>query len=734
MKNFTPRVTLFALLACMLFSASGVSAATILSETFGTSLGDFTTQSLAGDTTWFWTTYSGSSYAKITGYYSSTNHENDDWLISPSMDFSDITKANLSFMHAHKYGVDLTKSLTLMVSDSYTGGTIDTTKWVSIDFVHSDGTSWTFVSSGLLSLDAYAGKENVRFAFRYKSSSTAGATWEVNNVLVESVTEEQATVILTENFDKMTKGTKANPGSVDYSLNDSLNTYMNTTGWTGSKVYSAAGAIKLGTSGGLGYLTTPAVNLSSNGGTFLVSFKARAWKNDSTAIQIYVNDVMTKRVDGISNADTPYVLTSYGPIEVTGGTSSTYVKFSGLQASKGRFFLDSIVIAQVIKEVNTPVVSLTTATFKTESGTSITKDLTLTASNLTGDLSILVTDSSAATDVDAFTTTVSSVTAAEAMDSLGFTLPITYAPTVAGNDTAYVVISGGGLEAPVSVTVTGTAWEAVSVASLAALREAYDAAPSDETTIYRVTGEVFATFTHTSGNSKYLQDSTGGVLVYDYNKIITSTINRGDGLTGLIGTMDTYGGVMELIPVADVAASSTGNTIEPVVLTVPEYKADRNKYESMLIQIDSLTNLTTNTTWSTSRANYNFANGTDTVVIRTNYSGLDYMGKAILTGAVNYRGVALEYNGTAQLCPRDSNDINVATVNAITNPIIRNTVYGSKGILSVVATQGQRIEVYNILGRKVLNAVANEGTNTYTLPENQLYLVRSGRTTSKIVL
>jgi hypothetical protein len=322
------------------------------------------------------------------------------------------------------------------------------------------------------------------------------------------------------------------------------------------------------------------------------------------------------------------------------------------------------------------------------------------------------------------------------MDSSGYDFQVNYAPTAIGNDTAIVTVSGGGLAVPYSVNVAGKAWAATEVATLAALRAAYDTAPTDETTIYRITGEVFATFSHSSGNSKYFQDATGGILIYDSKKTITTTLNRGDGVKNLTGTFDTYSGVTELIPVADVTLSSTETVIHPVLLTIPGLKANKERYESVLVQLNDLNNLTASTTWSTSKANYNFAAATDTIVIRTNYTGLDYMSKPIPTIATNYAGLVLEYNGTVQICPRDSNDIGVPAVpNGLSKPVKSvATVYGSNGVLNVQASQGQLIEVYNILGRKVLSATAKEGTNTFTLGSKQLLLVKVGKTTSKIVL
>lgn len=719
MKNFTQMMTLT--IVCLLCTSFSSNAATILSETFETSLGNFTTQSLKGDQGWSW---NSGKYAKMTGYVSGANNENDDWLISPPMDFSDVTKANLVFEHAHRYGANPVAELTLMVTDSYTGGAIDTTKWVAIAFTHSDQTSWTFVNTGNLSLDAYKGKEAVRFAFRYKSSSTASATWEVKNVVVESVVDNTPKTIFEEKFDKATLGTLSSPRTNDLNLSvDSINKYIG-VGWTGSKVYSAGGALKIGGSSDLGYLVTPSIDLSGNSGNFNLYVDSRAWSGDATSIKVYVNDVLATQVDGLSNAAAPYTLSTFGPYALTGGTATTKIKFEGMQANKARFFIDNIKITQ--GGVLPPSASLKGETFTAETGNSVTKTLKLKASNITGNLAVSCTNKKG----NAFSVTPAQITAAQANDTAGFLLSVYYAPTVVGADTATIAVTGGGLAEAVTATVTGKAWTPVLVSNLGALRAAYEANSTDLTTVYKITGEVFVNHVTTNRNNKHVQDATGGILIDDPSGVIKTKINVGDGIKNLTGNLGVYGKLLEIVPQVDVAASSTGNTISPAVVTIPEAKANLTKYESTLIQIN---NLTTSATGNfASKANYYFKNGSDSIVVRTNYADLPYIGTPIPTVAKNVKGVLIQYNGTAQFVPRSIADFEAGSgLKPVTSDM---KVYGKEGILNVVANNGQVIEVYNILGRKLLSTVAKDGINTFSLGRNQVLLVKTGNLTSKVVL
>ena len=179
------------------------------------------------------------------------------------------------------------------------------------------------------------------------SSTGFTANWNT----VSGATEYQLTVYsksssgtskLSENFDGFTAGTATVPDGTDISA--SLDTYAQTAGWTGVKVYQAAGTIKLGSSSALGSLTTPSIDLSANAGAFTVSFKAMAWSGDATSLKIYLNDVLVNTITGL-NA-TSYTMSPFS-VNLTGGTATSKIRFEGNAAAKGRFFLEDIIISQV---------------------------------------------------------------------------------------------------------------------------------------------------------------------------------------------------------------------------------------------------------------------------------------------------------------------------------------------------------------------------------------------------
>lgn len=164
-----------------------------LYETFANkSQGEFTIQNviLPAALTYTWATTT--SYGmKASAYVSGTNYKTEGWLVSPKVSLIDAENPVLNFDQAQKYAADFVKEMSVMVSTDYTSD-VTTATWTQVEFckdadgnyIVPDGSSWDFLNSGDIDLKAFRGK-NVNIAFRYTSSETAAATWEVKNVCIK---------------------------------------------------------------------------------------------------------------------------------------------------------------------------------------------------------------------------------------------------------------------------------------------------------------------------------------------------------------------------------------------------------------------------------------------------------------------------------------------------------------------------------------------------------------------
>jgi len=156
-------------------------------------IGDFIAINVVSNQVWAWNSY---KYMLMTGYVSGAYFDNEDWLISPPMNLLERVNPVLNFTHVGRYFGDsgtskdkMKKAITIWVSTTSDATSIKTEDWTQITFPEAgypSGLNWTFIPSTPIGLAAYAGKNNVRIAFKYMSSASDGAagSWELKNVLI----------------------------------------------------------------------------------------------------------------------------------------------------------------------------------------------------------------------------------------------------------------------------------------------------------------------------------------------------------------------------------------------------------------------------------------------------------------------------------------------------------------------------------------------------------------------
>ena len=150
-------------------------------------------------------------------------------------------------------------------------------------------------------------------------------------------------------------------------------------------------------------------------------------------------------------------------------------------------------------------------------------------------------------------------------------------------------------------------------------------------TIYNLTSEVVATYVQTYRNQRYVQDATAGILIDDDLGLITATVNVGDGITGIQGTLNEYNGMLQFTPVQDAASiSSTGNVVEPVIVTIPNLISDFNTYEARVIALENVHFTATGD--FVNGTVYEISDGTNTYNFRSTFYDVDYIETAIPAG------------------------------------------------------------------------------------------------------
>jgi hypothetical protein len=114
--------------------------------------------------------------------YASGNNANEDWLISPGISLSGLTSATLTFDTATKFSGN---PLEVLISSDYSGtGNPASATWTPFTATLSPSSgSYIWTNSGKINISTYAGKK-IYIAFKYTSTTSASATWEVDNVKV----------------------------------------------------------------------------------------------------------------------------------------------------------------------------------------------------------------------------------------------------------------------------------------------------------------------------------------------------------------------------------------------------------------------------------------------------------------------------------------------------------------------------------------------------------------------
>jgi len=168
------------------------------SEPFSASLGDFTPYSVSGIQTWYWKQSYG---AYMSGYASSTNNVNEDWLISPAFDLSGKNSATLAFSHAINFSAvesDKLNNHTLWASTNYTVGVPSSATWTQLTIPTMPlGSGWINVNSGNISLPTEMMRSNVRFAFKYLSTASTAGAWEIKDLTLNADCKTSAVTTVT---------------------------------------------------------------------------------------------------------------------------------------------------------------------------------------------------------------------------------------------------------------------------------------------------------------------------------------------------------------------------------------------------------------------------------------------------------------------------------------------------------------------------------------------------------
>ena len=187
--------------------------------------------------------------------------------------------------------------------------------------------------------------------------------------------------LLSENFSSLTNG--GDTSSTSASSSEVTNN-LTTNFPVSIKAYSAGGAVKLGTGSLPGSITSRALDLSGNGGSFSLSFKVKGWTGIEGDIQVTVGSLPSQSVSYTAKMSNSYELKT---LNFTGGQANSTIK---IETTAKRAFVDDVVVAS---SASTPslVASGSPSAVNTVYGTASTNptSFTLSGSNLATGITVV---------------------------------------------------------------------------------------------------------------------------------------------------------------------------------------------------------------------------------------------------------------------------------------------------------------------------------------------------------
>ena len=415
--------------------------------------------------------------------------------------------------------------------------------------------------------------------------------------------------LLTETFGGVTA---ENDGTAR--IEGSLDDYCDNAGWTGSYIYQAGGGgLKFGNSSNGGTLITPALDFSNCGGSVVVALNGKSYGTDVTVLTISCGNV--SETVTLTDAAADYSVTLNGVTAAAG--QQVTIASSG---SRQRFYLYSVNIyngsaAKAVSETgnesnrvitgitaknytvtgltpgatynfyvvanytggtnassNTELVTLLdepvvptpelvvdpeTLTMSANVGETVTATFDLLASDLTGNVTVTLTDESGM-----FAVNPATINIADAEN--GATVTVTYAPTASGTHTATITLTSEGAE-DVTVTLTGTATMEITAPVMAAATNvttrSFTATWTDETPAAYVQNYTLYVNKVTDLADLLLNETFGAVTA------------ESDGTARIEGNMDDYcdnaGWTGDYIYEAGGGGIKLGNSSNGGILTTP---------------------------------------------------------------------------------------------------------------------------------------------------------------------
>lgn len=246
-----------------------------------------------------------------------------------------------------------------------------------------------------------------------------------------------------------------------------------------------------------------------------------------------------------------------------------------------------------------------------------------------------------------------------------------------------------------------------------------------------ISGVVFTPdFFGSGGYQFYLEDGTGGIMIYSPADVDSYSVTQGDSIH-VFGEVAQYNGLIEFVPdsiylIAQGATQTTATTVTAL----------NESTESELVTLHCVT-LVDSTQWTQSGSGFNveLTDGTNTYWMRID-DVCDWYAYPAPTGLLDVTGVGNQYDPSSpydsgyQILPRDLADIVGCTIGLEepTDRVIEAYPNPASSTLTIQLPQEglATIQLINALGQVVAHTESNKNQVTMNIEDlnNGLYIVR----------
>ena len=145
----------------------------------------FTDHNIIGNQQWYWAHFDGGCVV-INGFVGGSALANENWLISPAIDLGDRQGVTLEIREAINF-ITSHHDMQVLIAADYEGGDPNQDgTWVVFDnFSRPPGNSWNFYDSGAIDISQFDG-QTIHIAFKYTSTTSGAAAWEISEVRLYS--------------------------------------------------------------------------------------------------------------------------------------------------------------------------------------------------------------------------------------------------------------------------------------------------------------------------------------------------------------------------------------------------------------------------------------------------------------------------------------------------------------------------------------------------------------------